>query len=350
MIPRERVLLAMNRKKPDKVPKEADFTPPAYELFKQKAGTGDPVLYFNMEMRGAGFGATTRRTDFSKYLGELPPGTTVDEWGVGHTPGSMHHFTKMVHPMQKFKTPSEVAGYPFPDIKENYRHSRLEEEVERLKRSGFAVGGSWGSIFETSWYMRGMEEFLADLYENPDLVTAILDKVTDICCFQAERMAQAGADILRGGDDVGTERAMMMSPQTWRRWLKPRLASVIAAAKKIKPDILFFYHSDGFIEPIIPDLIEVGVDILNPVQPECMDPAKLKKQYGDKLAFWGTMGTQSTMPFGTSDDVRKVVRERIETVGYDGGLLLAPTHVLEPEVPWENIVAFFDEIEKFHYY
>ena len=128
--------------------------------------------------------------------------------------------------------------------------------------------------------------------------------------------------------------------------LKPRVAEVISAVKSIKPDMLVYFHTDGKVEAIIPDFIEIELDILNPVQPECMDPADIKRRYGDSLAFWGTIGTQTTMPFGTPDEVRRVVKERIETVGPEG-LLLAPTHVLEPEVPWENIVAFVEAVEEY---
>jgi uroporphyrinogen decarboxylase len=118
------------------------------------------------------------------------------------------------------------------------------------------------------------------------------------------------------------------------------MARIIAAARGIKPDLHIFYHSDGDCRAIIPELIEIGVTVLNPVQPECMDPVQLKADYGNKLAFWGTIGTQTTMPFGTPDEIRALVRERIETVGKGGGLLLSPTHTLEPDVPWENVLAF----------
>jgi len=128
------------------------------------------------------------------------------------------------------------------------------------------------------------------------------------------------------------------------------LKRVIESAKEVNPDMLVYYHSDGYIEPIIPDLIEVGVNILNPVQPECMDPTKIKERYGDRLAFFGTIGIQTTMPHGTPEDVRKEVKTRIETVGRGGGLLIAPTHVLEPDVPWENILAFFDAVEEYGKY
>ena len=175
----------------------------------------------------------------------------------------------------------------------------------------------------------------------------MLDRLTEMRCFMARRYAGAGVDILGLGDDVGMEHKLMMSPEIWYKWLGSRLAKVIQAARDVKPDIIIHYHSDGYVEPIIPKLIEIGLNVLNPVQPECMDPAKLKRLYGDKLAFWGTMGIQHTMPFGTPDEVRQEVKERIETVGEGGGLVIAPTHVLAPEVPIENIAAFVDAAKEY---
>ena len=112
----------------------------------------------------------------------------------------------------------------------------------------------------------------------------------------------------------------------------------------------FFYHSDGFIEPVISELIEIGIDVLNPIQPECMNPAKIKRLYGDELSFFGTIGVQTIMPFGTPKDVRRAVREMIEKVGQGGGFIIAPTHFVPVEVPWENVQAFFDAVEEFGQY
>ena len=136
----------------------------------------------------------------------------------------------------------------------------------------------------------------------------------------------------------------------WRTWLKPRLARVIKAAKEINPDILVLYHTDGDCRSVIPELIEVGVDILNPIQPECMDHVELKLEYGDRLSFSGTIGTQSTMPHGSVKDVKVAVQKMIRTVGQGGGLFLAPTHVLEPDVPWDNVLAFVDAVREFGEY
>jgi uroporphyrinogen decarboxylase len=124
------------------------------------------------------------------------------------------------------------------------------------------------------------------------------------------------------------------------------MAEVIRAAKEVNPDILIAYHSDGNVTKAIPELIEVGVEILNPIQPECVNVNEVKRLYGDRLSFWGRLGTQTTLPFGTADDVRKNCRELIETVGRGGGFLLAPTHTIEPEVPWDNIRAFLDTVNE----
>jgi uroporphyrinogen decarboxylase len=252
-----------------------------------------------------------------------------------------------MHPLASMTRAAQIADYPLPDVSAPGCWSHLAGEVTALHRRQRASMGELAcTVFEQSWYLRGLENLLTDMVMRPEMAEVLLDRMTQLRCVQARTLAQAGVDILRLGDDVSTQRGMLMSVSMWRQWLKARLAAVISAARAVKPDILVFYHSDGDCRAIVPELIEIGVDILNPVQPECMDPAEMKRLYGDRLAFWGTMGTQTTFPFGTPDEVRRVVRERIRTVGAGGGLLLAPTHILEPDVPWENIVAFFEAIDE----
>ncbi len=187
-----------------------------------------------------------------------------------------------------------------------------------------------------------MEQFLEDMILYPTFAESLLDILTELGCVMARDFVRAGVDLLVTGDDVAMQHTMMFSPKLWRRMLKPRLARVIRAAKSVNPDIFIYYHSDGKIDPIVPELIEVGVDVLNPVQPECLDPVEVKKKWGQDLSFWGTIGTQTTLPFGTPDEVRQVVRTRKHEIGTGGGLVLAPTHVIEPDVPYENILAFFE--------
>lgn len=347
MSPRERVLAAMRRRRPDRIPKTLSFTPALEEEFRQRTGSESPSDYFRLEPRHVGIAATRNRRDFSKYLSDVPDLESHDEWGIGYISAGFYHFWRMVHPLRNAKTPREIAAYPWPDVLAPYRWQHLPEAVRTWQSRGYPVcGGPPCQLFETSWYLRGQEQLLIDFYDNQDVATAILDTINTVMVEAAERLCRMGIDLLMLGDDVGSQRAMIMSPATWRKWIKPRVAAQIRTAKRIKPEVLVYYHTDGNVEPIIPDLIEVGLDILNPVQPECMDPTEIKRKYGDRLAFWGTIGTQTTMPFGTQDEVRRVVKERIETVGPEG-LLLAPTHVLEPEVPWENIVAFVEAVEEY---
>jgi len=351
MTPRQRVLAAMRRQPPDRVPRELSwgaFTPALMEVFRQRTGADDPTEYFGFEARSVSFRTPTPATDYRRYHADLPPDATLDAWGVASVGGSTYHFRRSFPPLASAQTAAEIADYPLPDYMDPRYHAHLDAAVAALHARELAsMGELVTTIFEVSWALRGMVELLTDMVLRPALAEALLERVTALRCAQARRYALAGVDILRLGDDVGTQRGMLMSPALWREWLKPRLARIIAAARAAKPDILIFYHSDGDCRAIIPDLIEIGLDILNPVQPECMDPAEIKALYGHRLAFWGTMGTQTTFPFGTPDEVRAMVRERIATVGRGGGLLLAPTHILEPEVPWENVLAFFQAIDEY---
>ncbi len=147
------------------------------------------------------------------------------------------------------------------------------------------------------------------------------------------------------GDDVGAQHAMILSPGIWRRFLKPRMAQFFAELKAINPNVKIAYHSDGVIEPIIPELIEIGLDVLNPIQPACMNPAQIKKDYGDRLCFWGSIDEQHTLPFGTPDDVRSEVLARLDTLGRDGGLIIGPTHHVQLDTPMENFWAMIHAIQ-----
>jgi uroporphyrinogen decarboxylase len=203
-----------------------------------------------------------------------------------------------------------------------------------------------GHMYENAWQVRGYEEFLMDLLTQREWAELLLDRYCDNNVRTAEAAARAGYDLIRTGDDVANQNALMFQPELWREVMKPRWAKVIAAARAIKPDIQVWYHSDGNIWEILDDLVEIGVTILNPVQPECMDPVEVRRRCGTRLAFDGCMGTQSTFPFGNPDEVRRMVRYYVDALdGFNGGLMLSPTHVLEPEVSVENVVAFFDECD-----
>jgi uroporphyrinogen decarboxylase len=291
-------------------------------------------------------GGTSRledEPDLHRYYADVdvPDGAYVDSHGVLHAPGSSYHFTHRVSPLRNTRTLSEIEAYPFrlPPIPDP---SELRPRVEQVHAAG-GVSHCWiGHMYETAWQVRGYEQFLMDMAAEPDNAEFILETITRENIRRAEAAAHAGVDYLRTGDDVAHQTSLMFSKDMWRRFIKTRWARVYEAARRIKPDIQIWYHSDGDIREIIPELIDIGVTILNPVQPECMDVAEIKRRYGTHLVLDGTIGTQTTMPFGSEEDVRTTVRQRAGELGYDGALILSPTHVLEPEVPAGNILAFLE--------
>jgi uroporphyrinogen decarboxylase len=248
--------------------------------------------------------------------------------------------THMRHPLEKMTSVEELQAYPWPEF-EKADWSFARRDVERIQARGLAAQ-VWMecTIWEVAWYLRRMDLLMLEMAAEEDTAVWLLDKVTDLACFRARQYAAAGADILMLGDDLGMQSAIMMSREMYQTWLQPRLKRVIDAARAVNPDILIQYHSCGYVLPLIEDLIGAGVDILNPVQPECMDVAQVLREFGGRLSFNGTLGTQTTMPFATPDEVAAVTRRNLGLAGPQGGLLCCPTHMLEPEVPWANIEAY----------
>ncbi|MHB9037525.1 MAG: uroporphyrinogen decarboxylase family protein [Armatimonadota bacterium] len=272
---------------------------------------------------------------------DIPSDAFINGLGVLEVPAHYYHFTGYVSPLRNAQTIKDIEGFPFP-IADNLNFEQMKSDIDRAHAEGRPAAVWVGHLYEDSWQIRGYEEFLADTLSQPDICECILDNICERNFRIAEEAARAGADIIRTGDDVANQISLMFSPDTWRKLIKSRWAKVYKAALRIKPDIQIWYHSDGNIIDIISELIDIGVTILNPVQPECLDVAEVKNKFGDKLVLDGTIGTQTVMPFGTPDEVRETVRTMKRAAGRDGALILSPTHILEPEVPLENIEAFFE--------
>lgn len=362
MLPRERIMAAVRRQPVDRIPKEFRASPRVLAVFQEKTGASDLAGYFGLESRYVDhcswefspsfeqrFGKTVpRKLQYARWDERIHPRRTIDEWGVEHTVGSLYHFESWTHVLASLEgRVEELRDYPFPQVAGDAHFAALAHQVQAVHGEGCAAVGYGGCIFEQAWYMRSMEQLLVDLTLNPAFAERLLDTITTLNQQIARRLAGAGIDILDVGDDVATQERMLMSPRTWRQWFKPRLRSVIEAARSCRPGLAIFYHCDGNMAAIIPDLIEIGVDALHPMQPECMDLQALKREYGRDVTFWGTIGTQTTFPFASPAEMRETVRRTIATLGRDSGLVIAPTHYVEPDVPWENIVAFFAAVEEF---
>ncbi len=348
----ERVLNALQRRPLDRVPRllyeeVIGYTPPIERLLRARCAPRTPLEAFGMDITRVTFAPTTLpRTRFADWLGSAAPEALergeVDEWGVWRRGGEFHHFVQIQSPLRGALDPRRLEDYPWPDLDQPHRFSGVSQRVAELHARGLAVAAYAGSVFERAWSLRGFEDLLMDLVAAPDLAHRLLERTAAFQRYAAVQFARAGADIIITGDDVAGQQGLLLRRATWRAFLKPHLAATVEAVRQANPSAHVFYHSDGNVTPLIPDLIEIGIDILNPIQPECMDPPSVKRAFGDRLAFWGSVSVQRTMPFGTPDEVRAEVRSRIRDMGAGGGFILSPAHVLGPEVPWENIVAFFD--------
>ena len=341
-------------RRPGRVLCHAGFTEDLRRRVVEHAGTEDLVGHYGMAdlgglsvVRPEGVSAP----DFSRYWeGEdLAEGTTVNAHGVAMVPSGFYHFWGYVSPLRNATKLSELEAYPIEDIG-GWNVSSLSDQVAQRHAEGKVAGGFVGHMYETAWQIRGYEQFLMDMVERPAWAECLLERLTQRNMLKATAFTRAGADMIHCGDDVANQNAMMFAPETWRRMMLARWRRVWQAIKAINPDCAIHYHSDGNILDVVGDLIDAGVDILNPLQPECLDVDAVHARYGDRLSFDGCIGTQSTMPWGTPDDVRTRVREVIEKYGQDGGLIISPTHVLEPEVPLENIDALFDACREYGTY
>ncbi|MBI3947626.1 MAG: hypothetical protein HY321_17025 [Armatimonadetes bacterium] len=232
-----------------------------------------------------------------------------------------------------------------------WRVEDVKPQIDALHADGYACfGGIQGTIGMTVWRLRGQSQFLMDLADRPAWLEVLLDWVTEATIADMCVSARAHPDIHCLWDDFGTQRGLLFSPQTFQELFVPRYKRVVDAIKRVDPEGAVFYHCCGDATPIIPALIEAGIDILNPLQPEAMDPVAVKREFGKDLVLWGGLGVQSTLSRGTPQDVDDAVGRLMETVGKDGGYILTPAHMINPDIPWENIVAFFEAAERYGNY
>ncbi len=355
---RERVLTALSHQQPDRVPLEMSFTPEFAQrlrshLFGEAGGRHNPhgggndyalerALDLDVLLTSVGWAN-------SYYAGEVyNPGAEhyTDEWGVSwknvayQTRFGSGFYTEYCNP--PLADDDSIASYQPPDPNRPELYTAVEQTVNDFGRDYWVTGSCQTTIWETAVALRGFETILMDLVCEPELVSSILDIPqryhTEVC----RRLVALGVDMVWLGDDLGAQDSMIMSPETWRALLKPRFATLIAELKQLNPALKIAYHTDGYVEPVIGDLIEIGVDVLHPVQPASMDPAALKRKFGDHLCFMGSIDVQRTLPFGSPDDVRREVAERLRTIGKGGGLILAPTHHVQLDTPIENLTALVD--------
>jgi len=356
---RERVLAALSHETPDRCPMQISFTPEFAERLRQDLRLQGRVVY---NPHGGG-----NTYELERIIGEdmlltsvgwansyyQQTGDYTDEWGVSWkqvpytTPYGVGHYTEIVgHPLAQ---DDAIEAYTPPDADRPELYNEAAWMLKEFHDEYWIVGVTVTTIFETAWALRGFERLMSDFVLNPELAERILEIPYRYHLRAAKRLVEMGVDMIWIGDDVGSQTRMLISPAHWRRFLKPRMANFIAELKAINPHIKIAYHSDGNILPIIPELIEIGLDVLNPVQPACMDPAELKRRFGDRLCFWGSIDEQHTLPFGHPQEVSAEVLHRLHTLGRGGGLILGPTHHVQLDTPMENFWAMVNTITQTSY-
>ncbi|HHF09136.1 MAG TPA: hypothetical protein ENL28_00815 [Candidatus Atribacteria bacterium] len=276
--------------------------------------------------------------------------TYKNEFGIVYRmPEDGFYYDMVEHPLAG-KNIEELEDYPWPDPAKSMKLEGLREKAQKMHEEGkyLLVGDMIDTgIFEPCWYLRGFENFLVDLLINRDFALKLMEGMYD---YQLRRyslfLKEVGEflDVVFVGDDLATAENVIMSPETYRELVKPFHKEYFRNLKKLAPRAKLLYHSCGSIVQFIPDLVEIGVDILNPVQVSAqgMDPVLLKEKFGKELSFWGAIDTTFVLPRGTVEEVRREVRTRIDQLGPEG-YVLTSVHDIQPDVPPESVVAMFEE-------
>jgi uroporphyrinogen decarboxylase len=341
---RERVRAALKRQRPDRPPKALAF----WE--ENVPGIPNTAEQLRVDVRFVDFAPPPGQDDFLDYLRRLPPDVHVGNLRQLRTYHRWdYHPERGPHgPLSSAETLADFAAYIFPQASTAEDAMELSGKVAALQAAGWAVAGGpphlGGELFETAYRLRGFETFMEDLRLRPELAGYLLDQIAALTLHSALILARSGVDILLLDDDVAMSSGMIVGPETWRTFFKPRMAEIIRAARAANPELSVFYHSDGDFSLILADLVDIGVNVINPIQPDCMDAEAIKREYGNDLAMWGTVGSAELWDRGKPEDIRAEVRLRRQTLGPEG-LLLCPAYDID-FTPCENLFAFAEAAEE----
>jgi len=362
MTPRERILATLNHEVPDRTPTEGWFHAEVQKrlLAYYKADDWGDVLK-ELGIEGwAGLGPGLRFPEFEAKATERPGSqggrraiwlderTYEDAWGIRHRIGEGGWYEEWVAgPLENAQTVQDIDLYPFPTSDQIREPENYAQRVRELKERELFVSAGISNPYKQAWLLRGMDNVLADYYANRDLLEALYDRLYDLFGEMAQRMARAGVDMITVTGDIAMQDRIIMGPDAWRAVDKPRMAKLIADCRAVSPDVFFFIHSDGDVTDLMEDLVDIGFNVINPLQPECMDPVEVKHRWGDRITLHGGVSLQRTLPFGSPEDVRDEVEHLIRKCGYNGGLVVFPSNVIQPDTPTENIIACFHTARNF---
>jgi uroporphyrinogen decarboxylase len=372
MTSRERVWASVNYREPDRVPLDlggggsTTLVVEAYQRLEAYWGLAprEPRimskafrLAYLDEDALVRLGSDTRAVGVKGFSRPPPPTgdptTFVDAWGVGwrraEYPGGyyweLHH-----HPLAG-ATVADLDRYPWPDPLDPALTAGLADELRALGESPYAVvaDGGFKSFWELGYMLRGLEQLLVDVAADPEFVAALMEKLLELNVKGTRRFLEIAGpyiQVFRAADDLATQTGLLMSPEAYRSVLKPVYRRYFDLVHSMT-DAKLFYHSCGRVNELLDDLIEIGVDIINPVQVSAMgDTAELKRRFGPRVTFWGGIDTQRVLPHGTPAEVDEEVARRIRDLGPGGGYVVASVHNVQPDVPPENVLAMAEAVRR----
>lgn len=355
---RERFLATIAGKTPDRVPIVANLTQQLAERLAKE-------LYCDVQMEDSFLATRISHRDILLKLGndavlvaatrgslsptiKLENGNVRDEWGLEYKHVGLYS-EAVLRPLSDCQSIEDLDKYTFPDPLDSGRWDFTIKNIEKYKSEYGIIGDLEACIFELAWNLVGMEKFIMDLATEEDYIADLLDRIAEYSTTCGLKMIELGVDMIWTGDDFGTQKGMMISPSMWREHFKPRMAKMFAAFKSKNPDIKIAYHSCGSIRPIIPELIEIGLDILNPIQPmaDDMELGSLYKEFSGKILFFGAIDVQDVLPHGTPEDVESEVKRCLVATDDGKSYIIAPAHNMQPDTPVENVYAFFEAAKKY---
>ncbi|MFH1905459.1 MAG: uroporphyrinogen decarboxylase family protein [bacterium] len=329
---RERVLATLNHKRPDKTPYNIEFTKKAHakmgEFYK------DPSFASKL-----GNCLTKLSSEPKDSWKEKMPNIWEDQFGVQWNRNVDKDIGVVCNCMV---TPENINEYNFPNPEDPSRYEKYNEILKTDKDEFFVVDIGF-SLFERAWTLAGTENLLMAMITNKDFVHLLFDEILDFNLEIIKNACSFNIDAMMFGDDWGQQTDLIMGPQLWGEFIKPRIKKMYGLAKSKGKFV--FIHSCGKVDQLFPDLIECGLDVFNPFQPEVMDVFDMKKKYGNSLSFYGGISTQKTLPYGTVDQVRDEVKQLLDVIGKDGGYIAAPAHAIPPDAKPENIAAMIETLQ-----
>lgn len=323
---RECVLAALRHQQPQRIPYHIQFTGQMRQ--RMAAFTGDPEF----ESKLGNF-LVVRNTKPAPAETQIRPDFFRDQFGILWDRTVDKDIGVMAN---RLATAETIEAFAFPDPDDPSRYADYES-TRRANPELFFVVNHSKALFEIAWMLGGMQELMLAMMCDPDFVHQLLDKILAFNLRVIDNACAHDIDAMMFGDDYGTQAGLILSPELWREFIKPRLTQMYQRVKAHGKYV--FIHTCGQVQELLPELIECGVDVFNPFQPEVMDLAEVKRKFGERLCFYGGVSTQRTLPYGGVDDVRREVAYLKNEIGRGGGLIAAPAHAIPPDARPENVLA-----------